>query len=186
MRRQAELKTVSREKTGRTPGKTVNAVPREASLVTTAERNILSALNEMERMMEDAFHRPMFGFNVAPLRNLFQRVGSLGEIIPAVDVFEEKGEVVVKAELPGMSREDISVKVLDRNIIISGEKRSEEKVERKDYLRLERSHGSFNRTLSLPEGIDTEHARASFNDGVLEVRFPRSGKQGSARQITVT
>ncbi|HEY6871831.1 MAG TPA: Hsp20/alpha crystallin family protein [Geobacteraceae bacterium] len=185
MRRQAELKAVSREKTGRAAVKSVKSAAHEALPVTTVEKNILSTLNEMERMMEDAFHRPFFGINAAPWRNLFQRIGGPGAMTPAVDIVEEKGEVVLRAELPGMKREDISVQVVGHNIIISGEKRSEEKVERKDYLRLERSYGSFNRTLGLPEGIDTEEARASFKEGVLEVRFPRTGAKGSARQIAV-
>lgn len=185
MRREAELKSISWEKTGRTPIKSVKSVPQATLPVTTVERNILSTLNEMERMMEDAFHRPFFGINTFPIRNLFQKVGSLAEITPAIDIFEEKGEVVLRAELPGIKREDVSVKLVDHNIIISGEKRFEERVERKDYLRMERSHGSFNRTLSLPEGVDSGHAKASFKDGVLEVRFRRTGAKGAARQITV-
>ncbi len=185
MRRQAELKAVSREKGARPPIGSARSATRETTPVTTVERNILSTLNEMERMMEEAFHRPFFGINATPFRGLLQRIGGAGEITPAVDVFEEKGEVVVKTELPGVKREDIGIQLVGRTMIISGERKSEERVERKDYLRLERSHGSFNRTLSLPEGVDTDQAKAAFKDGLLEVRFPRTSTQGAARQIPV-
>ncbi len=185
MRRQAELRTVSREKTGGSTLKSVKSGAQETLPATTLERRIFSTINDMERMMEEAFHRPFFGAGTLPLRHLFHELGSFGEFAPVVDIFEEKGEVVVKAELPGMKKDDISVKVVGNEIIINGEKKTEEKVERKDYLRVERSHGSFNRTLGLPEGCDTEHAKASFKDGVLEVRFRRTGAKGAARQISV-
>lgn len=185
MRRQTELRTVSREEPGRTEVKSVKSGTLETSPVPTVERKILSTLNDMERMIEDTFHRPFFGINALPLRHLLHEMGSFGEITPSCDIFEEKGEVVVRAELPGMKREDINVKLVDNNLIISGEKRTEEKVERKDYLRLERSHGSFNRTLNLPEGIDGKHVKASFKDGVLEVRLQKTGTKGAGRQIAV-
>ncbi len=185
MRRQAELRTVSGEEKGRTALKSVKSGTVETMPATTMERRIFSTISDMERMMEEAFHRPFFSAGTLPLRHLFHELGSFGEFAPVVDIFEEKGEVVVKAELPGMKKDDISVKVVGNEIIINGEKKTEEKIERKDYLRVERSHGSFNRTLSLPEGCDTEHAKASFKDGVLEVRFRRTGAKGAARQIRV-
>lgn len=185
MRRQTELRTVSREEPGRTTMKSAQSGSQETLPVQTVERNILSTLSDMERMIEEAFHRPFFGFSTLPFRHLLHEMGSFGEITPSCDIFEEKGEVVVRAELPGLKREDINVKLVDNNLIISGEKKSEEKVERKDYLRLERTYGSFNRTLNLPEGVDDKHVKASFKDGVLEVRLPKTGTKGLGRQITV-
>lgn len=185
MRRQAELRTVSHDEKGSIPVKSVKSGAHETMPTTTLERRILSSINEMERMIEDTFHRPFFGMSTLPFRHLFHELGSFGDITPSVDIYEEKGEVVVKTELPGMKREDVNVKLIDNNLIISGEKKTDEKVERKDYLRLERSYGSFNRTLSLPEGIDSEHVKASFKDGVLEVRVPIKGETGKVRQINV-
>jgi len=181
MRRQTELRTV----TGITPTQSVKPGSREALPVATVEKSIFSTLSEMERMMEKAFHRPFISSSTLPFRQLFRELGSFGEVTPTVDIFEEKGEVVVKAEIPGIRREDINVKLVGNNIIITGEKKTEEKVERKDYLRVERSHGSFNRTLSLPEGVDAERIKASYKDGVLEVRLPKIGTKGSGRQIVV-
>ena len=185
MRRQTALKTEPRQEAGRTPLKAVKSSNLEVVPTTNLERNIFSTLRDMERVMEEALFRPFAGINTFPIRQAFHGLGGFGEFAPAVDIFEEKGEVVIKSDLPGLSRDDINVKIAGNSIIISGEKKSEEKVERKDYLRVERSHGAFTRTLSLPEGVDTDHVKASFKDGVLEVRLPKTGTKGIGRQIEV-
>lgn len=185
MRKHMELRSVPRTEPDKTTGKSTAAVNREVVPSAPFERRIISTMQDMERMMEEAFHRPLFGMNIQPFRHLFHELGSYGDITPYVDIYEAEGVVVVKAELPGMKKEDIAVSIANGSISITGSKRSEEKVEQKDFLRLERSFGSFNRTLSLPEDLDTEHARASFKDGVLEVHLPRTGRKGSHRQIKV-
>jgi HSP20 family protein len=81
---------------------------------------------------------------------------------------------VVKAELPGMKKEDIDVSLTEDTITISGEKKKEEKIEKKDYYSLERSYGSFKRSFSLPAEVQTEKASAKFKDGVLEIRIPKT------------
>jgi HSP20 family protein len=93
---------------------------------------------------------------------------------PTVDIFEDGNDVVVKAELPGMKKDDIEVNISDDVITISGEKKTEDKVEKKDYYRLERSFGAFTRTLQLPAETQTDKAKASFKDGILEVRIPKT------------
>lgn len=193
MKRQTELRTVSRKDTGE-----ATAVKRTTGLGThetrratrgevqgkTGEISAVSPIREMERWFEESFNRPFFGLNWTPFRNIFHEMGGSGEMMPAVDMFEEGGNLVVKAELPGITKENISLRIVDNNLILSGEKSTEEKIERSNYLRLERSHGSFSRTLSLPDGLDTEHIKASFTDGVLEVRIPRT-ETSTVRQITV-
>lgn len=81
---------------------------------------------------------------------------------------------MVKAELLGMKKEDIDVSLTDNTITVSGEKRKEEKVEKKDYYRLERSYGSFSRSFSLPAEVRTEKVTAKFKDGILEIRIPKT------------
>ena len=184
MRRATVLKTVPPPEAERAPLRSVKA-GEEIEPRVSLERNIFSTLHDMEKMMEDAFHRPFFGISTYPIRQLFHEFGGHGEFFPAVDVFEEKGDVVIKTDLPGLKREDVSLKLVGNSIIISGEKRTEEKVERKDYLRVERSRGAFSRAVVLPEGVDTEHIKASFKDGILEVRVPKSGKAGLGRQIAI-
>jgi len=185
MRRQTTLRTVGGENPAKTEVRPAGSGTHELRPMTTETGGITTMLRDMERMLEETFHRPFIGFNMAPFRHLAHDLGNWGELSLAVDVFEEGGNVVVKAELPGMKREDINVKLVDNTITISGEKKSEEKVERKDYLRLERSHGAFRRTLTLPEGIDESKAKASFHEGVLEVRIPKTESKSTARQIRV-
>jgi HSP20 family protein len=123
----------------------------------------------MERMFEDFFRRPfsLLGPSRWP-------AAEIEEMTPAVDLFEEKDDVVVKAELPGMKKENINVDFRDGTLTISGEKKQEEKIEKKDYYRFERSYGSFSRSLRLPTDVQTDKAKASFKDGILEVRIPKT------------
>jgi HSP20 family protein len=129
-----------------------------------------SRLEEMERWFEDAFRRPYS--LLAPSGWPRLRMHEMEMIAPTVDIFEDHGDVVVKAELPGMKKEDIDVKLTEGTIIISGEKKQEEKVEKKDYYRMESSYGSFTRTINLPAEVQTDKAKAKFKDGILEIRAP--------------
>jgi HSP20 family protein len=139
-------------------------------LVKRETPKILSPFSEMERMMEDFIRRP---FTMFPA--MWPRTGFLDEeLSPAVDVFEEDDAVVIKAELPGMRKEDISVELSDGVLKIAGEKKREEKVEKKNYYRIERSSGSFERRISLPVETQADKAKASFKDGVLEIKVPKS------------
>jgi HSP20 family protein len=144
---------------------------KESKAVTKAEPSIaLSPFHEMERWFEDFFRRPFFGPSWWPRL----RTPEFEEISPSIDLFTEGDDVVVKAELPGMKKEDIDVSVTDNTITVSGEKKKEEKVEKKDYYRLERSYGSFSRSFSLPAEVQTEKVTAKFKDGILEIRIPKT------------
>ena len=94
--------------------------------------------------------------------------------MPAMDVYEESDEVVVKTEIPGLSKDDIEVNLSDSTLTITGEKKREKEVEEENYYRCERSFGSFSRTVELPSHVKTEQAKATFKDGVLEVRLPKT------------
>jgi HSP20 family protein len=126
---------------------------------------------EMEKRFEDFLRRP-FSFMPSWLPRL--RMPELEELSPSVDIMTEGDVVVVKAELPGMKKENIDVNLTKDTITISGEKRKEEKVEKKDYHSIERSYGSFKRSFSLPAEVETEKASATFKDGVLEIRIPKT------------
>ncbi len=94
--------------------------------------------------------------------------------MPAVDVYEKDNEVVVKAEIPGMSKEDIQVNLANSTLTISGEKKTEEEIKDQDYYRCERSFGSFTRSIELPAPVKTEGTTATFKDGLLEIHLPRA------------
>ena len=144
-------------------------------------RSLFSTFRELERMMEESFDSPFFGMP------MMRRMIELGthEMLPKIDMYEEGNEVVVKADLPGMTKEDITVTLKDNILVLSGDKKKEEKVERKDYLRVERSHGGFTRTIHLPDGIDSEHINATYKEGVLEIRMTKTDKNQSVHTITV-
>ena len=93
---------------------------------------------------------------------------------PVVDFYKEKDDLVVKAELPGIEKQDIEVNVTDHTLTIKGEKKKEEKAEEANYYRSERSFGSFRRTLELPSDVKAEKVKASFRNGILEVRLPKT------------
>ncbi len=182
MKRTTVMRALSREHPVKSMTKSVTPTSIEATPFRSEMDHILSTLGEMERFMEGAFHRPFFG--MSPFRGLFREWGGTGEMVLNVDVFEHGNEVVLKADLPGIRKEDVSVKCMGNTITISGERKSEEKVEKKDYLRWERNYGSFSRSLALPEGCDTGKIRANYRDGVLEVHIPRIAGSG-AKQIKV-
>jgi HSP20 family protein len=93
--------------------------------------------------------------------------------VPAVDLLEEGDRYVLRADLPGLTEDDVKIEVEDRVLTVSGE-RSSQSEERKDgYYRLERSSGSFSRSVRLPEGVDAEAIEANFEHGVLEVKIPK-------------
>ena len=142
-------------------------------------------LNDMERMMNEVFRRPLAGFGAAPFRGLLSEVGTTIGVSPAVDIFEDGGSIVVKAELPGLSRKDIEVKLIDNTLEITGEKKTEEKIDQRDYLKVERSYGKFSRSLRLPEGLDGEHVTANFTDGVLEIKIPKFEGKRTVHHISI-
>jgi len=93
--------------------------------------------------------------------------------LPAVDVFDNKDGVVVKAELAGMDPDDIQIEVEDNVLTIKGERTFEETVDEERYYRVERRYGSFQRSLALPQGVRPEDIAASYEDGILTVVVPK-------------
>lgn len=99
--------------------------------------------------------------------------GVLSNWVPAVDIFEnEKKELVIKAELPDVSREDVSVTVENNLLTLSGERKVDSEVKKEHYHRIERSFGRFSRSFSLPATVDTGKIGADFKHGVLTIRLP--------------
>jgi HSP20 family protein len=136
---------------------------------------------EMERMFNDFFQQRFWAPSWMP-RFKFPE---LTEVSTSVDMFEEGDELVIKAEVPGLKKEEINIDITGDVVTISGEKKSEERTERKDFYRVERSFGSFSRKLHLPLEIQVDKVKASFKEGVLEIRMPKSENEKKMRKITV-
>lgn len=158
------------------------AVKESGSAQKHAVQKFSSPFQEMEQMFEDFFQRRFFTPSWMP-RIKFPE---MAEVSASVDMFEEGNDLVIKAEIPGMKKDEISIDFTGDTITISGEKKSEERTERKDYYRVERSFGSFSRRLRLPVEIQVDKSQASFKDGVLEIRMPKSEtEKQKVRKITV-
>jgi HSP20 family protein len=142
----------------------------------------VSPFSLMRRMMEDMdrMFEDLGGGGSQQLRGGTLQRGGLTAWAPAVDVFERDGQLVVRADLPGLKRDEVRIEVADGSLIIEGERRSEiEAEEEGGVYRSERIYGRFARTIPLPEGADLEHAQARFDEGVLEITvpLPQSGRR---------
>lgn len=110
---------------------------------------------------------------------------SAGMWTPAVDIYETGESVVVKAELPGLAKEQVGIEVKDGVLTLKGERKVEKDVKEENYHRVERAYGTFQRSFSLPATVEQEKIRATLKDGVLEVTLPKK-EQAKPKQITVS
>lgn len=132
--------------------------------------SLASLRSEMDRLFDD--------FLGAPWRP------SDGTSEPAIEVADTKDAVLVKAQLPGVKKEDIHVDVSDSTLTLKGEMKEEEKKEAQNYIRREFRYGAFSRTIPLPATVRGERATAQLKDGVLTVSVPKS-EQAKAREISI-
>jgi HSP20 family protein len=144
----------------------------------TTEKPAVRSSNLLARWQEDIdrMERMFDGFRPSRLPRLFDwsATGLQTVTAPAVDVFEDADDIVVKAEIPGAKKDEIEVNVTDSTLTISGQKERKEEVNEDRYYRCERSYGAFSRSVELPSEVQAGKAKASFTDGVLEVRLPKT------------
>ncbi len=110
--------------------------------------------------------------------------GTMRRWMPAMDLLESGDDFVLKADLPGLSEEDVNIELEDSTLTISGERKTEHQSEGEGYYRVERATGSFSRSLTLPKGVDPEAVTARFDRGVLEVRIPKP-EERKPRRISI-
>jgi HSP20 family protein len=140
--------------------------------------------HDMERMFADLWKRPFLGLR-SP--DYWRNGSTVFATMPAVDVFEEKDDVVVKAELPGLSKDDIDVTLNGSTLTIRGEKKKEEELKEEDYYSCERSYGAFARSIDLPAEVKADQVKAAFKDGILQVRLPKTEEaRRKATSIKIT
>lgn len=145
-------------------------------IVETTPRRELSLIDDMDRMFESFFNRGW----LRPFREMWPEWARFEEGLefrtPRVDVINRDEEVLVRAELPGVKREDLTVELTGDVLTIRGEQHHEERKEEGDVVRAEIARGAFSRTMTMPGGLDGEHVKAEFKDGVLEVHLPKLEK----------
>jgi HSP20 family protein len=163
-----------------------NLIPRkkdETSLPVRRDQGevgLLDLRDQMNRLFDEFFDRP-FGLSPFLREPAFMR-----GFAPNMDVSETEKEVTISAELPGMEPEDINIS-LDHNILtVSGEKHAETEEKDKRYYRVERSYGSFSRSITLPEGVEEEKIDATFKRGVLKITLPKTAEaQKKSKKIAI-
>lgn len=149
-------------------------------LMRPESRRAPAVFEEMERWFEESLRNPFSIFRTPWWMG--SRFPGIEDVTVAMDVFQDGDDMVVRAELPGLKKEEINVNVSDGVLTISGEKKREEKIDRRGYHRLESSSGSFSRSVRLPGEVESEKAKASFRDGVLEIRLPTSEEARKKRK----
>jgi len=125
-------------------------------------RELNSLQSEMNRLFNTFFDTPPTGGNGGPRR-----------FIPSMDLAETDTHYVLKADLPGVAEEDVSIELDDNVLTVSGERKVEQEEKREGFHRVERSFGRFRRSLKLPDGVDADAIAATFDKGVLEIRIPK-------------
>ncbi|MET0528517.1 MAG: Hsp20/alpha crystallin family protein [Microvirga sp.] len=140
----------------------------------------LSLHREMNRLFDDVFRGSALPASGS------QGQGDVGTFVNAsMNVSETDKEIRITAELPGVSEQDIDISLDDDVLTIRGEKKFERKDDKENFHFVERSYGSFQRSLRLPYAVDSEQVQASFENGVLTVTVPKTGRQERSRRIQV-
>ena len=103
---------------------------------------------------------------------------------PAVDIYETDEKMVIKAELPGLKKEDIDIEIRDNTLTLKGERKFEKEIKQENYHRVERTYGSFQRSFTLPSTVKQEAIEATFKDGILEVSLPKA-EEAKPKQIRI-
>ena len=135
-------------------------------------RELHSLQNEVNRLF-GLFDSPTAGGSIAAR-----------DWIPAMDLAEDQGDYVVRADLPGVTEKDVNIELEDNVLTISGERKSEHEERKHGDYRIERASGRFARSLTLPEGVDPQSVHAHFENGVLEVRIPKP-QESKPRRVEI-
>ena len=141
-------------------------------------RDLVSLQERMNRLFDESFRgagRPVADEDWA--------LG--GTWAPAVDIFEQDGNIVLKAEVPGIDAKDVDIRVENNMLTLRGERKFDNEVKNDSYHRVERSYGSFSRSFTLPSVVDTEKIKADYKDGVLRVTLPKK-EEAKPKQIAIS
>ena len=138
-------------------------------------RELNTLQNEMNRLFNTFVDTPLPNGGAAGQRRW----------LPAMDLAETENDFVLRADLPGVSEEDVNIELEDSVLTISGQRKSEHEEHKEGFHRVERGYGSFTRSLTLPEGVNAEAIKASFDRGVLEVRIPKP-EERKPRKVAIS
>ena len=137
-------------------------------------KDIMTLRDRMDKLFEESLNR---------LKEVGDEM-SHSSWSPAVDIYETIDSMIIKVEIPGVDKKDISVEVRDNSLHLKGERKFEENANEENYQRMERSYGIFSRVFALPTTVDQDNVKATFNNGVLEITIPKS-EESIPEQINV-
>ena len=153
-----------------------------------------SALQKPLPVVENAFGFPLFQRLSRELDDLFNTFGMARHFTgpintmwaPDVEMFTKNNELIVRADVPGLKKEDMTIEFTEDVLVLRGERKEEKEEKREGYYQTERVYGSFYRALPLPEGVKIENAKAMFRDGVLEITVPMAKVETKTRKLEIT
>lgn len=164
-------------------GQVQTAPPETKSAPVPVTSRALRPFEEIDRVFERLFDRGWL--RPSQWENpLWSRIAELEPQMPRIDVIDREKEVYIRAEIPGVNKQDLDVSVNEDSVTIKGETRHEAKEETGDFYRCEIAHGGFVRTVALPCAVDADKAAAKLNDGVLELTMPKV-KQSRRRKVEI-
>ena len=137
-------------------------------------------LEEMRRNLDKLFGE--YGEPVARQHTISK--GAPASMVPRMDIFERGGEIVIRADLPGIEKDQIDLSITKETLTLKAEAKKEEEIRPEDYYMQERNYGTYIRTVQLPQDIDSAKAKASYKNGVLEMTFPKR-EEAKAAEIKV-
>jgi HSP20 family protein len=164
------------------------AIARQEQSASLRTISPFSLMRRFSEEMDQVFGE--FGFGGGLASGFGRELGRLADLegsmwLPQVEAFERGGQLIVRADLPGLTKDDINVDITDDAIKIRGERQQEKEENDEGYYRSERSYGSFYREIPLPAGVNADEANATFRNGVLEITMPAPARQTSSRRIEI-
>ncbi len=140
-------------------------------------RPLVTFQDRLNRIFDDAFRGS---------RGASEEEWALGgSWAPSVDIYEQEGNIVLKAELPGLDPKDVDVHVENNVLTLRGERKLDNEVKQENYHRVERSYGAFSRSFTLPSVVDTDKIKAEFKDGLLRLVLPKK-EEAKPKQISIS
>ncbi len=146
-------------------------------MLSIMRRDPMRTMNSLQEQFSRLFDDPFF--------RVANNDSALTAWSPSVDIYETEQELVLRADLPDLSEKDIDVRVENNMLTIRGERKFEKDVSEENYLRIERSYGSFSRSFSLPNTVNTEQIKADYRNGVLTVTLPKR-EESKPKQVKVS
>lgn len=149
------------------------------AIVRLPARDLGNLQDRMNRLFDESFR------GVAPRPGAEEDWALGGSWAPAVDIYEQEGNIVLKAEVPGVDPKDVDILVENNVLTLGGERKFDADVKKESYHRVERSYGTFTRSFTLPNVVDTDKIKAEYKEGVLRVTLPKKD-EAKPRQISIS